>query len=278
MSLATPRRDELSPPLRFLAGGGDASQRILARDWAGHPLGPPDCWPETLKTALAAGLTHRLLAFSRRQSLDVRPVDVNALVAEMEELLRRTLGKQIGLAVELHEGAWSALTDAHQLQSALLNLAINARDAMPAGGRLTIESANTRLDTSYTDRFDGLEAGEFVVVCVSDTGVGMDADTVDRAFEPFFTTKPIGAGTGLGLSMIYGFAKQSGGHARIYSEVGKGTTVKLYLPRHETRDRCSGRARALRTGWRYRRGAGASRRGRSRRADAGARCPHRLGL
>jgi PAS domain S-box-containing protein len=180
----------------------------------------------------AAGLTQRLLAFSRRQSLDVKPVDVNALVAGMEDLLRRTLGESIGLEVVLHAEAWPVTTDQNQLESALLNLAINSRDAMPEGGRLTIETANTHLDEAYVTRVDDLQAGDFVVICVSDTGTGMSEAVMAKAFDPFFTTKPIGAGTGLGLSMIYGFAKQSGGHVRIYSEVGRGTTVKLYLPRH----------------------------------------------
>ncbi|WP_434384587.1 response regulator [Melittangium boletus] len=180
----------------------------------------------------AAGLTQRLLAFSRRQSLDVRPVDVNALVAGMEDMLRRTLGESIGLEVVRHADAWPAMTDHNQLESALLNLAINARDAMPGGGRLTIETTNTRLDEAYVQHVDGLQAGDFVVISVSDTGTGMSEDVIAKAFEPFFTTKPIGAGTGLGLSMIYGFARQSGGHVRIYSELGRGTSIKLYLPRH----------------------------------------------
>ncbi len=180
----------------------------------------------------AAALTHRLLAFARRQSLDTRAVDVNALSASMEELLQRTIGEQIDLRFELGAGVWQATTDANQLESALLNLAINARDAMPDGGKLTVETANTRLDESYTAQHQGLQPGDYVVICVSDTGMGMTADVIERAFDPFFTTKPIGQGTGLGLSMIYGFARQSGGHARIYSEPGRGTTVKLYLPRH----------------------------------------------
>ena len=179
----------------------------------------------------AAALTHRLLAFSRRQSLDVKAVDVNGLVASMEELLSRTLGENIDLALGLHAGLWAAETDPNQLETALLNLVINARDAMPSGGKLTVETANTTLDESYTLRHEGLEPGEYVVLCVSDTGLGMSPEVLSRAFDPFFTTKPIGQGTGLGLSMIYGFAKQSRGHVRIYSEPGKGTTVKLYLPR-----------------------------------------------
>jgi PAS domain S-box-containing protein len=180
----------------------------------------------------AASLTHRLLAFSRRQPLAPRPVEVNPLLASMEDLLRRTLGEQIALEFVTAGGLWLTKCDANQLENAVLNLAINARDAMPEGGRLTIETANTHLDSAYTSRQRDIEPGQYVCISVSDTGVGMSADTIAKAFEPFFTTKPLGHGTGLGLSMIYGFAKQSGGNAKIYSEVGKGTSVKLYLPRH----------------------------------------------
>jgi signal transduction histidine kinase len=179
----------------------------------------------------AGALTHRLLAFARRQSLDIRPKDINRLVANMEDLLHRTLGDQIELESSLAADLWTAFTDANQLESALLNLAINARDAMPAGGRLTIETANTRLDTADTSLQDDVEPGEYVVVSVSDTGTGMQPDVAAKAIDPFFTTKPVGEGTGLGLSMIYGFVKQGRGHLRIYSEVGEGTKVKLYLPR-----------------------------------------------
>jgi PAS domain S-box-containing protein len=182
----------------------------------------------------AAGLTQRLLAFSRRQSLDVQSVDANGLIVGMEDLLRRTLGETISLEIALHAEAWPARTDANQLESALLNLAINARDAMPEGGSLTIETTNVRLDERYAARVaDDATVGDYVVVSVSDTGTGMSAEVIAKAFDPFFTTKPIGQGTGLGLSMIYGFAKQSGGHARIHSEVGRGTTIRLYLPRAE---------------------------------------------
>ena len=185
----------------------------------------------TTSAQRAAGLTQRLLAFSRRQSLDVQPVDVGQVVVGMEDLLRRTLGEQVGLEIRLAAATWPACTDANQLESALLNLAINARDAMPDGGLLTVETANTRLDGSGGDGFDAVEAGDYVALSVSDTGTGMSAEVVAKAFDPFFTTKPIGQGTGLGLSMIYGFARQTGGHARLYSEEGKGTTVKLYLKR-----------------------------------------------
>ncbi|SEM16500.1 PAS domain S-box-containing protein [Stigmatella aurantiaca] len=180
----------------------------------------------------AAALTARLLAFGRRQSLDVKPADINALVLSMAELLRRTLGESVSLKTLLAPELWPATTDANQFENALLNLAINARDAMPDGGKLTVETHNTRLDEAYARGFDALKPGDYVVMSVSDTGQGMPPEVIARAFEPFFTTKPIGQGTGLGLSMIYGFAKQVGGHVRIYSEVGQGTTVKLYMPRH----------------------------------------------
>ncbi len=185
----------------------------------------------TVSANRAAGLTQRLLAFSRRQSLDVKAVDVGGLVDGIEDLLRRTLGENAGLEVRRQARIWPAHTDANQLESALLNLAINARDAMPDGGLLTIETENAHLDAHYTETIDDLEPGDFVVIGVSDTGTGMSAAVIAKAFDPFFTTKPIGQGTGLGLSMIYGFARQSGGHVRIYSEEGRGTTVKLYLPR-----------------------------------------------
>ena len=185
----------------------------------------------TTSAQRAAALTHRLLAFSRRQSLDSKPVDVNRLVLSMEDLLKRTLGEQVDLEVKLGSEGWLVSTDENQLDSALLNLAINARDAMPQGGKLTIETIATRLESRYTDLHEALEPGEYVVISVSDTGIGMSAAVIAKAFEPFFTTKPIGQGTGLGLSMIYGFVRQSGGHVRIYSELDRGTTVKVYLPR-----------------------------------------------
>ena len=169
----------------------------------------------------AAALTHRLLAFARRQPLDTKPNDINRIVLGMEDLLRRTLGERVELQTMLTGDLWPALTDVNQFENAILNLAINARDAMPDGGRLTIETRNTQLDVGYARRHDDVEAGEYVVISVSDTGIGMSPDVADRAFDPFFTTKPIGLGTGLGLSMIYGFAKQSRGHLRIYSEEGR---------------------------------------------------------
>jgi CheY-like chemotaxis protein len=180
----------------------------------------------------AAALTHRLLAFARRQPLDPKPVNANQLVHSIEELLRRTIGETIKLEIVAAGGLWATFCDPHQLESALLNLVINSRDAMPAGGCLTIETANAHLDNLYAAEQRDVTPGQYVCLSVSDTGVGMPAAVRARAFDPFFTTKPIGQGTGLGLSMIYGFARQSEGHVRIYSEVDAGTTVKLYLPRY----------------------------------------------
>ncbi|WP_246696986.1 GAF domain-containing protein [Methylobacterium planeticum] len=180
----------------------------------------------------AAALTHRLLAFSRRQTLDPKPTNVNALVAGMEELIRRTVGPEIAVEVVGASGLWPALVDPPQLENALLNLCINARDAMPEGGRITIETANKWLDDHAAQERD-LPRGRYLSLCVTDTGTGMTPEVIARAFDPFFTTKPIGQGTGLGLSMIYGFVRQSGGQVRIYSEVGQGTTMCLYLPRYD---------------------------------------------
>ncbi|WP_079565578.1 PAS domain-containing hybrid sensor histidine kinase/response regulator [Bradyrhizobium erythrophlei] len=179
----------------------------------------------------AAALTHRLLAFARRQPLIPKSVDVNQLVVSLEDLLRRTIGETIDLRIAAANDLWSTLCDPNQLESALLNLAINARDAMPDGGRLTFATANARLDSVTADT-PALAPGDYVSITVTDTGVGMSAEVAARAFDPFFTTKPIGQGTGLGLSMIYGFARQSNGHATIDSTIGRGTTVRLYLPRH----------------------------------------------
>ena len=179
----------------------------------------------------AAGLTHRLLAFSRRQSLDSKPVEMNTLVISMDELLQRSINESIRLDMQLHEQLWVAEADPNQLESALLNLVINARDAMPDGGSLLVKTWNEHLDMGFTEAHSNLEPGDYVVLSVTDTGCGMPQSIINRAFDPFFTTKPIGQGTGLGLSMIYGFSKQSGGHVAIQSEVGEGTTVNLYLPR-----------------------------------------------
>ena len=182
----------------------------------------------------AAQLTHRLLAFSRRQPLEPKPVNLNRLVAAASELLQRTLGERVAVETVLGAGLWWVQVDPSQLESALLNLAVNARDAMPEGGKLTIETANTYLDEAYAAGQDDLAPGQYVLLAVSDTGTGMSKEIIVRAFEPFFTTKAPGEGTGLGLSQVYGFIKQSGGHVKIYSEPGEGTTVKLYLPRLAT--------------------------------------------
>jgi len=179
----------------------------------------------------AAMLTQRLLAFARRQALEPKAISINALIAGMSELLRRTLGEAIEVETVLAAGIWSSFVDANQLENAILNLAINARDAMPDGGKLTIESANTYLDEDYAARTD-VPPGQYAGLFISDTGIGMSAEIISKAFDPFFTTKDVGHGTGLGLSQVYGFVKQSGGHIKIYSEVGQGTTIKLYLPRH----------------------------------------------
>jgi PAS domain S-box-containing protein len=180
----------------------------------------------------AAALTHRLLAFSRRQPLDPRPLDANQLIGSLTDLFRRTIGGSIFLNVIQADGLWMTRCDANQLESSLLNLVINARDAMPEGGTLTIETRNADLDVSNTVDQGGGRSGRFLGISVTDTGVGMDPDTIAKAFDPFFTTKPIGQGTGLGLSMVYGFALQSEGFARISSALGEGTTVTIYLPRH----------------------------------------------
>ncbi|HEX2891363.1 response regulator [Vineibacter terrae] len=179
----------------------------------------------------ATTLTQRLLAFSRQQPLDPRPVDVGRLVAGMSDLLRRTIGEQIAVETVLAGGLWSIHADPNQLELAILNIAVNARDALPGGGKLTIETANAFLDEAYSAAFAEVVPGQYVVIAITDNGVGMSRDTINRAFEPFFTTKEIGHGTGLGLSQVYGFVKQSGGHVKIYSELGEGTTVKIYMPR-----------------------------------------------
>ena len=179
----------------------------------------------------AAALTHRLLAFSRRQTLDPKPTNVNRLLSDLAELIERTVGPNIEVEVVGASGLWPTLVDPNQLENSVLNLCINARDAMPDGGKLTIETSNKWIDERAARSHD-LPVGQYVSVCVTDTGTGMTPDVIGKAFDPFFTTKPIGEGTGLGLSMIYGFARQSGGQVRIYSEVGEGTTMCIYLPRH----------------------------------------------
>ncbi len=182
----------------------------------------------------AASLTHRLLAFSRQQTLDPRPTDLDRLVAGMEELVNRSVGPGVRVEVVRCEGLWSTRVDPNQLENVLLNLCINARDAMPEGGRLTIETANLELDAGSAEKRD-LAPGCYVTLCVTDNGTGMTAEVAAKAFDPFFTTKTIGAGTGLGLSMTYGFARQSGGQVRIHSQPGEGTTVRVYLPRDDSK-------------------------------------------
>jgi signal transduction histidine kinase/DNA-binding response OmpR family regulator len=176
-------------------------------------------------------LTGQLLAFARRQALDPRSVDLGRVIRDMTDLLRRTLGEQIHVEAVIAGGLWNTLIDPTQVENAILNLAINARDAMPDGGKLTLEVANAHLDDAYAAQFSDVNPGQYVMLAVSDTGTGMTPDIMARVFEPFFTTKAEGKGTGLGLAQAYGFVKQSGGHIKIYSEVNEGTTVKLYLPR-----------------------------------------------
>ena len=180
----------------------------------------------------AAQLTQRLLAFSRRQPLNPRPADVNKLIVGMADLLVRTLGEVVELETISGAGVWTIEVDPTELEACILNLALNARDAMPDGGKLTIETSNAYLDESYCRQYEGVTPGQYVVIGVSDNGAGMSAETIEKVFEPFFTTKEAGKGTGLGLSQVYGFIKQSGGHVRIYSEPGEGTTIKLYFPRY----------------------------------------------
>jgi signal transduction histidine kinase len=199
------------------------------------PMGNPDAqrFMEGIELSAdrAAALTQRLLSFARRQPLAPEPVEPNRIVANMSELLQRTLGEKAAIETVLAAGLWWISIDANQLENAILNLAVNARDAMPDGGKLTIETANVFLDEPYAASREEVKPGQYAMIAVSDTGTGMSPATVRNAFEPFFTTKPVGKGTGLGLSQVYGFVKQSSGHIQIYSEVGKGTTVKLYLPR-----------------------------------------------
>ena len=181
----------------------------------------------------AAQLTQRLLAFSRQQPLNPKTVDVNKLILSMSDLLTRSLSENIALETISGAGLWKVEADVSELKSTLLNLALNARDAMPNGGKLTIETSNAYLDDEYCRQHNDLSPGQYVLIAVSDSGVGMSAETIERAFEPFYTTKESGKGTGLGLSQVYGFIKQSGGHVKIYSEPGEGTSIKLYLPRHD---------------------------------------------
>ena len=214
--------------LQIISGNLDTLRRHL----------PPDS-PRLIRAAnnaangaqRAAALTKRLLAFARKQPLDPKPIDVNVLVSGMSELLYRTLGEEVEVETVLAAGLWRVEVDLNELEAAILNLAVNARDAMPQGGRITIETSNTHLDEAYAHAHAEVLPGQYVALCVTDSGVGMSPETLAAAFEPFFTTKPVGRGTGLGLSQVYGFAKQSKGHVKLYSEIGQGTTVKIYLPR-----------------------------------------------
>jgi signal transduction histidine kinase/CheY-like chemotaxis protein len=215
----------------LLTGIGGAIEMVTRR--VGQPSPEVTRFLDLARTGVsrAATLTQRLLAFSRQQPLQIEAVDANRLVSGMSELLRRTLGEKIAVETVLAGGLWRAQADPAQLESAVLNLAINGRDAMPKGGTLTIETANAHLDDAYATANAEVTPGQYVLVAVSDTGSGMEPETIARAFEPFFTTKQRGQGTGLGLSMTFGYVKQVGGHLKIYSEVGRGTTVKIYLPR-----------------------------------------------
>jgi CheY-like chemotaxis protein len=183
-------------------------------------------------TDRATELTNRLLAFSRKQMLQPRVLDVNAVITDFEDMLRRTLGENVDIEIDLANDIWLTEIDLAQAEAAILNLAINARDAMQGGGSLTIETANVVLDSDYVSSEPDLDAGQYIVIAISDTGHGIPKDQIAQVFQPFFTTKAIGQGTGLGLSMVHGFVKQTGGHIRIYSEVNEGTTVKLYFPRY----------------------------------------------
>lgn len=215
--------------LAIITGSLDLFKRRYARGDGGASLGLVD---DALDGAgRAASLTSRLLAFSRQQALAPVPLDPNKLIAGMSSLLSRTLGQAIQVECVFAAGIWRINVDANQLENALLNLCINARDAMPEGGRLTIETSNAHLDEIYAAQHAEVQSGQYVLIAVTDTGTGMSPAVAAKAFEPFFTTKTAGEGTGLGLSQVFGFVKQSGGHTKIYSEPGHGTTVKLYLPR-----------------------------------------------
>jgi PAS domain S-box-containing protein len=213
--------DTIGRQLSLLPASAGTARIARARDMALHGA------------QRAATLTTRLLAFARQQPLAPRSLDPNKLVSGMAEFLRRTLGESIALEAVLAAGLWRTYADGHQLENALLNLALNARDAMPGGGKLSIETANCYFDAAYVSSLaEPVAAGQYVMIAVADTGDGMDQTTADRAFEPFFTTKESGKGTGLGLSQVYGFVRQSAGHVKIYSEPGEGTAVKIYLPRY----------------------------------------------
>ena len=215
--------------LTVVSGNIDMARRILGEDGDARAL---RAIGNAMKGAdRAASLTQRLLAFSRRQPLQPKQVDVNRIIAGMSDLLDRALGETVELETVAAAGAWRVEVDPNQLESAILNLAVNARDAMPDGGKLTVETSNCRIDENYAAGHADVAPGQYVLIAVTDTGTGMPADVVSKAWDPFFSTKEVGKGTGLGLSQVYGYVKQSGGHVKIYSEVGHGTTVKIYLPR-----------------------------------------------
>jgi signal transduction histidine kinase len=216
--------------LTVIIGGLDTIRRAKPEDQARIKRGVDMAFHGAQR---AASLTSRLLAFSRRQPLSPRPLDLNVLVRDLSELLHRTLGETIELEIVGSPRLWTVEVDQNQLESAIINLAVNARDAMPRGGRLTIETSNTMLDESYAAHDVEVQPGQYVMLAVSDNGEGMSKETLAHAFEPFYTTKEVGKGTGLGLSMVYGFVKQSRGHVTLYSELGHGTSVKLYFPRYD---------------------------------------------
>ena len=223
--------------LAIVIGSLDLAKRRLDSDRARAET----CIDNALDGAQrAAQLTGRLLAFSRQQPLAPRVLDINKLVGGMSEMLRRTVGEQLRVETVLAGGLWNTFIDPGQLESAILNLCVNARDAMPEGGKLTLETGNAHLDDAYAAGHAEVAAGQYVMVSVTDTGAGMPTDVAERAFDPFYTTKGVGRGTGLGLSQVHGFVKQSGGHVKIYSEVGVGTTVKLYLPRSQSAEDAAG--------------------------------------
>jgi signal transduction histidine kinase len=209
---------------------------ILARQVADNPQLSASARVIQKATERGAELTQRLLAFARRQPLQPRETDINALIYETEKLLRPLLGVQIDIEVALSADVWRAMVDPNQLSMAIINLTVNARDAMPNGGKLTIETKNITLDGVYAAMHGEVTPGPYALISVSDSGTGIPAALIDKVFEPFFTTKGVGKGTGLGLSMVYGFVKQSGGHVNIDSKEGHGTTVKLYLPRASDAD------------------------------------------
>jgi PAS domain S-box-containing protein len=216
--------------LQIIVGNLELLKRTLPEEMARHKRAVGLAMSGAQR---ASALTKRLLAFARRQPLDPKPLNANVVVQGMSELLRRSLGEVVELETVLGGGLWTIEADPNEFENSLLNLALNARDAMAAGGKLTIETANAHLDQAYAARHSEVTPGQYVMVSVTDTGSGMDAETISRAFEPFFTTKAEGKGSGLGLSQVYGFVKQSGGHINLYSELGRGTTVRVYLPRRQ---------------------------------------------